>query len=231
MINKKFSIIIPTLNEQRGIENCLQALQPLRQHAELIIADGGSNDNTLVIATTLVDKIIHLGKGRAKQMNMGAKSATGEILLFLHADTFLPNHALVLIEQGLVENKQWGRFNIHLEGSSYMLAIISQMMNWRSRLTGIATGDQVIFIHKSLFEKIGGYADIALMEDIALCSVLKTESSPLCLKAKVRSSGRRWLQFGVIKTIVLMWSLRLRYWLGQSPNDLAELYRKGNFIR
>ncbi len=230
MIQKKFSIIIPTLNEQQGIETCLQALQELRLQAEIIIADGGSQDDTVTIATTWVDQVIHTKKGRAKQMNAAAKFATGEILIFLHADTFLPNDALILIEQALSTDKQWGRFNIRLIGASWALKVIAQMMNWRSCLTGIATGDQTIFVCKRLFEKIGGYAEIALMEDIALSRTLKTQSTPLCLKARVQSSGRRWLQFGVFKTILLMWNLRIRYWLGQSPDKLAELYHKGQYF-
>ncbi len=225
MIQKKFSIIIPTLNEQQGIEACLQALQKLRLQAEIIIADGGSQDDTVTIATAWVDQVIQTKKGRAKQMNAAAKFATGEILIFLHADTFLPNNALILIEQALSNHHQWGRFNIHLIGSSLMLKVIAQMMNWRSCLTGIATGDQTIFVCSALFEKIGGYAEIALMEDIALSRTLKTQGSPVCLKATVKSSGRRWQQFGVFKTILLMWNLRIRYWLGQSPDKLATLYR------
>jgi rSAM/selenodomain-associated transferase 2 len=225
MIQKKFSIIIPTLNEQQGIEACLQTLQKLRSQAEIIIADGGSQDDTVFIVKTWVDQVIHTKKGRAKQMNAAAKCATGEILIFLHADTFLPDDALILIEQALSSDKQWGRFNISLIGASLMLKVIAQMMNWRSYLTGIATGDQAIFVCRALFEKIGGYAEIALMEDIALSRTLKTQGSPVCLKAKVKSSGRRWQQFGFFKTILLMWNLRIRYWLGQSPDKLAALYR------
>jgi len=230
MIQKKFSIIIPTLNEQQSIEVCLQALQKLRLQAEIIIVDGGSQDDTITIATAWVDQVIQTKKGRAKQMNTAAKLATGEILIFLHADTFLPDNALRLIEQALSTDKQWGRFNIHLIGASFMLKVIAQMMNWRSWLTGIATGDQTIFVRRRLFEKIGGYAEIALMEDIALSRTLKTQGSPACLKATVKSSGRRWLQFGVFKTILLMWNLRIRYWLGQSPNKLAMLYHQGRYF-
>ncbi|MDQ7089299.1 MAG: TIGR04283 family arsenosugar biosynthesis glycosyltransferase [Methylococcales bacterium] len=220
---KKFSIIIPTFNEEPIIKKCLLALQPLRQQATLIIADGGSQDKTLSMATPLVDKIVHADKGRAKQMNAAAKLAQSEVLIFLHADTFLPDNALTLIEQGLHSNKHWGRFNINLTGPS-VLKIISQMMNWRSSLTGIATGDQVIFVRQTLFEYVKGYPEIALMEDIALSKKLKSESTPFCLKDKVQSSGRRWQQFGLFQTILLMWNLRLRYWLGQSPDKLAKLY-------
>lgn len=225
MIQKKFSIIIPTLNEQQDIKTCLRALQKLRLQAEIIIADGGSQDDTVTIAAEWVDQVIQTKKGRGKQMNTAAKCATGEILIFLHADTFLPNHALILIEQALSNDKQWGYFNISLIGTSLILKIIAQMMNWRSCLTGIATGDQTIFVRRALFEKIGGYAEIALMEDIALSRTLKTQGIPVCLKAMVKSSGRRWQQFGVFKTIWLMWNLRIRYWLGESPDKLAVRYR------
>ena len=225
MIQKKFSIIIPTLNEQQDIKTCLRALQKLRLQAEIIIADGGSQDDTVIIAAEWVDQVIQTKKGRGKQMNAAAKCATGEILIFLHADTFLPNNALILIEQALSHDKQWGRFNISLIGSSLMLKVIAQMMNWRSCLTGIATGDQTIFVRRALFEKIGGYAEIALMEDIALSRTLKTQGISVCLKAMVKSSGRRWQQFGMFKTIWLMWNLRIRYWLGESPDKLAVRYR------
>lgn len=226
----KFSIIIPTLNEQAGIEACLQALQPLRTVAEIVIVDGGSKDDTLILARPWADKVIHAKKGRAVQMNAGAREAVGSVLVFLHADTLLPDSALHSIAKGFKTGRQWGRFDITLEGGPFMLKIIAFMMNWRSRLTDIATGDQAIFVSRAVFEKAGGYPEIALMEDIALCKILKTIGPPLCLTAKVQSSGRRWEQFGTFKTILLMWSLRLRYRLGHSPDRLAELYRQGRFF-
>jgi rSAM/selenodomain-associated transferase 2 len=223
----KFSIIIPTFNESATIQSCLLALQSLRDHAEIIVVDGDSNDNTIEIATAYADKILSSERGRAKQMNHGAAQATGDILLFLHADTELPEHALSLIAQQLTTQQPWGRFDIELCGESIMFKVIAFMMNWRSRLTGIATGDQVLFISKTVFNAVGGYPDIALMEDIALSGALKKISPPVCLTAKVKSSARRWQHDGIYKTILLMWSLRLRYWLGQDPQYLAELYRTG----
>lgn len=225
----RFSIIIPTLNEQEDIEKCLMALQPLRQKSELILADGGSTDKTITLASPLVDHIISCPQGRAIQMNRAANHARGDILIFIHADTFLPENALSLIESSLKRNKLWGRFNIELEGSSPLLKIIALLMNYRSKWTGIATGDQVIFVTKDLFNTVGHYPNIALMEDIALSSMLKQYSPPACLEAKVRSSARRWEQFGLIRTILLMWSLRLRYYFGIHPDKLAQLYHRGQF--
>ncbi|MDD1607880.1 MAG: glycosyltransferase family 2 protein [Methylococcaceae bacterium] len=261
----KFSIIIPTLNEATNIQGCLIALQALRNRAEIIVVDGGSRDNTVALATPYTDKILLSVQGRATQMNHGAKVASGDILIFLHADTKLPEHALLLIEQGISAKQPWGRFAIQLRGSlvptrcvgmqfqratlrsrpqcglyelprsawelglgeSFMLKVIAFMMNWRSRLTGIATGDQVLFVSKAAFIAVGCYPEISLMEDIALSRALKKISPPVCLTAKVISSARRWQQYGICKTILLMWSLRLRYWLGADPTLLTELYRTG----
>jgi rSAM/selenodomain-associated transferase 2 len=159
-------------------------------------------------------------------MNSGARQATGDVLIFLHADTCLPENALPLIQQKISSARLWGRFDIQLSGKHVMLKVIARMMNWRSRLTGIATGDQVIFVTRLAFEKAGQYPEINLMEDIALCTTLKKISPPICLKAKVISSGRRWELNGIYKTILLMWSLRLRYFFGADPQTLAFLYKR-----
>ena len=225
----KFSIIIPTLNEAQTIKNCLTPLQTLRHNCELIVVDGGSDDNTIALAKPLADKLIPSATGRALQMNNGAAHANGKVLIFLHADTSLPYAAAELISQAITDKRQWGRFDIRLKGSHPMLSVVAWFMNWRSRLTGVATGDQAIFITKSLFESVGRYPAIALMEDVALCKILRKISPPLCLKAKVTSSGRRWEKFGVFKTILLMWSLRLRYYFGADPQTLTSLYNKGQF--
>jgi rSAM/selenodomain-associated transferase 2 len=228
-LTMRFSIIIPTLNEADTIKTCLNRLQTLRTNTEIILVDGGSHDLTTTLAQSLVDKIIISSPGRSVQMNGGAGQATGEILIFLHADTVLPDQALQPITASITPSRQWGRFDIELTGRHALLPVIAFFMNLRSRLTGIATGDQVIFISKALFDSIGQFPPIALMEDIALCKTLKKISPPLCLKAKVISSGRRWEQFGVIKTILLMWSLRLRYFFRADPNTLASLYYRGKF--
>lgn len=226
----RFSIIIPTLNEARFIHACLLDLQTLKNKSEIIIVDGGSTDNTLEIAKPLADKIIISSQGRAKQMNAGAKLAKGETLVFIHADTFLPENALDLITQALSKtNPGWGRFNVQLKGNHILLKVIAALMNIRSCLTNIATGDQVLFVSKQLFDKVGGYPDIALMEDIELCTNLKRLSPSICLKAKVTSSGRRWEKNGVFKTILLMWRLRLGHFFGENPDILSTLYSRGLF--
>lgn len=222
----KFSIIIPTLNEDQILASCLRPLQPLRGNCEIIIVDAASEQPC--VPTDLADQIICSGKGRALQMNIGASHASGDILIFLHADTCLPEHALQLIEQHL-GGKQWGRFDIQLIGNHALLKVIAWLMNRRSRLTGIATGDQVIFVTRAAFAAVGHYPEIALMEDIALSKMLKKISPPLCLKAKVKSSGRRWENKGLYRTILLMWSLRLRYFFGADPQLLAALYSRGQF--
>ena len=228
---KKYSLIIPTLNEAETLEDFLLPLQKLRGQCEIIISDAGSEDNIQEIAAPFVDLFITTAQGRAKQMNAGVNYATTERLIFLHADTYLPESALVMIQQGLEQGELWGRFDIQLIGSHYLLKIIAQMMNWRSRLTGIATGDQVIFMTNPVFQQVGGFPDIALMEDIAMSKQLKKLAAPYCIKARVKSSARRWESFGVWKTVLLMWSLRLRYFFGESPDILLSLYRRGVFLK
>ncbi len=226
---KHYSIIVPTLNEAEGIYDFLMALQSLRGRCEIIIADAGSTDDTQLIALPLVDQFITVAKGRAKQMNAGADIVSTDILIFLHADTYLPEQALLLIQNAIDSSAQWGRFDLQLVGQHPMLKVVAQIMNWRSRISGIATGDQVIFIMRQTFLAIGGFPEIPLMEDIEISKRLKSFTRPYCIKAKVKSSARRWESFGVWKTIALMWSIRLRYFLGQSPQYLAELYRQGIF--
>lgn len=224
------AIIIPTLNEADGIEQCLTALQPLRrQQCQIIVADGGSSDATQRLAEPLADRVIDAPKGRARQMNAGAEIATCDRLLFLHADTYLPTTALAEIDAGFASEKPWGRFDIKLSGQSLLLSIIAWMISQRSRLSGVATGDQAIFVDRRVFEQVGQYPDIALMEDIALCQRLKKLSRPYCSKAKVTSSSRRWQENGIIKTIVLMWWLRAGYYFGIAPDTLAQLYYRGTF--
>jgi rSAM/selenodomain-associated transferase 2 len=223
----KYSIIIPTLNEAPIITSTLTRLQTLRPVVEIIIADGGSTDNTVDLAAAYADQVISSAPGRALQMNAGASQANGDVLIFLHADTLLPEKALDLIKQSISSTSPWGRFDIRLSGRQFMFRVIAQMMNWRSRLTGIATGDQVIFVSKEAFYAAGQYPEINLMEDIALCKALNTISTPVCLNAKVTSSSRRWEQNGIFQTIVLMWVIRLLCFLGADPNVLAQLYAKG----
>ncbi|WP_231898106.1 TIGR04283 family arsenosugar biosynthesis glycosyltransferase [Halomonas sp. hl-4] len=223
------SIIIPMLNEAAGIQASLAPLQPLRAHGgdgrvEVIVVDGGSVDQSVALATPLVDAVIISQPGRARQLNLGVQHACGAVLLFLHADTRLPKFALEAINQAL-DTHVWGRFDIQLAGRSRWLPIVSMMMNVRSRLTGLATGDQAIFVRTATFQQAGGFPDQPLMEDIELCKRLKKQAPPACLDAKVVSSGRRWDQHGAWTTIRLMWRLRYRYWRGVSATQLAKEYR------
>ena len=223
------SIIIPTFNEEVGITPFLTKLQALRPQCELIVVDGGSDDQTASLAEAYVDDVIKADKGRSIQMNVGTAMASGSIVLFLHSDTYLPDDAIEQIQYAISKGYRWGRFDITLSGKAKMLGMVAWLMNKRSRWTSIATGDQAIFVEKSLFEQVGGYADIALMEDIELSGKLKHVSKPYCSYKKVTSSGRRWLSFGIFRTICLMWWLRLRYYFGADPSALAQLYRKGLF--
>ena len=220
------SIIIPVLNEAVSIVSSLAALSALRQAgAEVIVADGGSADDTVALAGPLADQVIAAPRGRGAQMNVGAAVAKGETLLFLHSDTRLPVAAAGLIADGLAASaRAWGRFDIAITGTHPFLPVIAATINWRSRLTGIATGDQAMFVTRKAFNRAGGFPDIPLMEDIALSRALKTLSPPLCLSQRTTTSGRRWEKNGVIRTILLMWRLRLSYWLGADPEKLARRY-------
>jgi len=220
----ELSIIIPTLNEQAAIVATLQKLQPLRQTGhEVIIVDGGSTDQTCRLADPLVDRVLRSECGRARQMNLGAQMAQHDILLFLHADTYLPAQADTLIINGL-EKRRWGRFDVRLSGQAWLLRVVERLINWRSRLTGIATGDQALFIQRQLYTQVQGFPDIPLMEDITLSHRLKRLSRPYCITTPVITSSRRWEQQGIMRTILLMWSLRLAYAFGVSPHTLKKYY-------
>lgn len=220
------SIIIPCLDEAESIAETLQALQPLRKRAtEVIVVDGGSGDDTVARAQPWADRVLAAPRGRAMQMNAGAACARGEILLFLHADCILPDAADGLIINGLMRSRRnWGRFGVRIASRHPLLRAVETLMNARSRFTGIATGDQGIFITRSLFEAAGRFPEIALMEDVALSRRLKRFGAPLCLPHRITASGRRWERHGVLRTIMLMWGLRLAYWLGADPDKLALRY-------
>ena len=222
----RISIILPVLNEGPIIVAALNRLQPMRARGhEVILVDGGSTDSTVDLSRSLADQILLAPRGRAAQMNAGAKAAKGDAFLFLHADTRLPESADFVVADAL-GRVSWGRFDVSIESAHPLLAVVAFMMNLRSRLTGIATGDQAMFVTRAAFEKAGGFPPIGLMEDVALSSVLKRSGDPACLKAKAVTSGRRWEQRGVIKTIVLMWRLRLLYFLGTDPARLAQIYAR-----
>jgi rSAM/selenodomain-associated transferase 2 len=223
----QLSIIIPVVNEARHLATTLQALQTLRNRSQLLVVDGGSDDGSAKIAEPLVDQVLLSPRGRARQMNCGAAGAEAELLLFLHADTHLPYNAVNLIVQAVSEGYHWGRFDVSFDSSQPIFKLIAFMMNWRSRLTGIATGDQALFMTRHAFYAVGGFPEIALMEDIALSASLKKIGKPCCLTDQIITSARRWKQHGIIKTILLMWRLRLRYFFGADPADLvARYYRR-----
>ncbi len=221
----KLSFIIPVLNESKNIETILKQLQPYQENRhEVIVVDGGSRDNTIDSVSSLPVKLLISKPGRAMQMNIGAEQADGEVLVFLHADTQLPSNAPDLIVKTISQGCRWGRFNVRLSGRHVLFRIIETMMNLRSCVTSIATGDQVIFVQRSVFEKVGGYSEIKLMEDIDLSKRLKYFGRAACVKARVTTSSRKWEQNGILKTVWLMWRLRLFYYFGVSPDKLFSKY-------
>jgi rSAM/selenodomain-associated transferase 2 len=219
------SIIMPVLDEAAEIEAALRALAQFRARgADVIVVDGGSSDNTAALARPFATQILTAPRGRAEQMNAGAAAAKGDVLLFLHADTRLPPDADRLILDGLARARRaWGRFDIRFDHGG-LLWLIALTMNWRSRLTGICTGDQTLFVTRAAFSSVAGFPAIALMEDVALTARLKRVSRPLCLHARVTTSSRRWRRHGILHTILLMWRLRLAYFFGTDPARLARQY-------
>jgi rSAM/selenodomain-associated transferase 2 len=215
--------VVPVLDEAAGIVAALEVLAPLRRAGhEVIVADGGSEDGSAELARPLCDRVVTAPRGRASQMNAGAREARGEVLLFLHADTRCPPEAAPAIEHAM-KNHLWGRFDVEIEGTHPLLKVVAWSMNLRSRLTGIATGDQAIFVRRDGF---AGFPEIPLMEDVAFSRAMKRRgAAPACLRSRVRTSGRRWESRGVLRTVLLMWRLRLAYALGADPARLAEKYR------
>jgi rSAM/selenodomain-associated transferase 2 len=226
IVMSKLSIIMPVLNEGEGIAAALDALAVLRAlGTEVMVVDGGSRDATIQRARLRADHVIAAPRGRGLQMNAGAHKASGDVLLFLHADTRLPADADHVVLNSLERSgRVWGHFDAEIEGQSPLLVVIAWLMNLRSRLTGIATGDQAMFVRRDAFQAAGGFAAIPLMEDIELCRRLRRVSRPLCLRERVITSGRRWEKDGILNTVVLMWRLRLAYFLGADPKALARRY-------
>lgn len=221
------SLVIPVLNEAARLPALLAALQPLRARGvELVVADGGSGDCSRELAAPYADRVLDAPRGRARQMNAGAAQARGEVLLFLHADTTLPPEADALVLGAVAAGAAWGRFDVRIAGRSRWLPIVAFGMNHRSRWTGIATGDQAMFVRRAAFDQLGGFPDQPLMEDIELCKRLLARGlRPTCLRERVTTSGRRWDERGPLRTIVLMWQLRWRYWRGASAQSIWEAYR------
>jgi len=222
----KLSIIIPALNEADTIVETLERLQPLRQGGhEVILVDGGSSDGTLAHSELLVDQALSTKSGRAHQMNRGAAAATNEVLLFLHADTRLPSDAAQRINESMDRiMRVWGRFDVKLSGKHFMFRLIERMINLRSCVTGVATGDQAIFVRRGIFELFGGYSEIPIMEDVELTKSLRTISRPCCIDSPVVTSSRRWEENGIMRTVVLMWRLRFLYFIGADLSKLASSY-------
>lgn len=220
------SVIVPVLNEAASLPELLPELQKLRtQGAQVLLVDGGSQDGTVALAEQAGFRVILASRGRAMQMNEGAAQAKGDVLLFLHADTRLPEGALKLVQARLSRQQVWGRFDVCIEGRPRMLRVVAVLMNLRSRLTGLATGDQALFMTRQAFDRAGGFPALPLMEDIEMSRRLKRLSPPVCLLAKVTTSGRRWETRGVWRTIFLMWRLRWAYWRGVPASELARAYR------
>ena len=227
----RLSVVVPVLNEIEALPELLRHLSRLDQSNvikhDIVLVDGGSNDGTVQATTQAGFRVVSSPKGRARQMNAGASATSSDILLFLHADTRLPEGALeqVYSALGQADQPSWGRFDVRITGDAFMLKIVARMMNLRSRITGIATGDQAMFIHRSLFDQVGGFPDQPLMEDVELSQRLCRIKRPVCLRSRVVTSGRRWIDNGVWKTIVLMWQLRWAYWRGVPAEQLAERYK------
>lgn len=222
----RLSIVVPVLNEGAALAATLDQLQPLRNAGhEVIVVDGGSQDASVDVARPRADHTLVSARGRAVQMNAGAAAATGDVIVFLHADSVLPADAATAIAAARAEGAQWGRFDITITGRPAILPLVAWMMNARSRLTGIATGDQAIFVDRATFAAAGGFPPIALMEDIALSTTLRKRTGPpACLRQRVITSGRRWEQHGPWRTIITMWRLRLAYAMGADPERLARIY-------
>ena len=223
---QQLSVIIPALNEAGCIRELCTDLQPLRSRGhELILVDGGSDDQTLALGKSLVDIMLSSARGRALQMRAGAAAASGTILWFLHADTGVPDNPDQLILEALEYGcKDWGRFDVSLSDRHIVLRSVAYLMNLRSCISAIATGDQGIFVRRSLYEQVGGIPPLPLMEDIALSRALKQHGRPACIRQRLVTSARRWQQHGITRTILTMWGLRLAYFIGISPRHLAKYY-------
>ena len=219
------AIVVPMLDEAATLPALLVHLAGWRARGcEVVLVDGGSRDDSVEMARAAGFRVLIAERGRARQMNAGAQACGRALMLFLHADTRLPEAADAMVRAALAV-QAWGRFDVRIDGRPLMLRVVAALMNLRSRLSGIATGDQAIFVRREVFEALGGFPDQPLMEDIELSCRLLRVSRPACLRARVRTSGRRWEQRGVWRTIALMWRLRWAYWRGVPAERLAEAYR------
>jgi rSAM/selenodomain-associated transferase 2 len=223
----KLSIVVPMLNEAPALPDLLEHLLPLRRGGvEVVLVDGGSEDGSVAIATDAGFEVARAERGRARQMNAGAAATSGDVLLFLHADTRLPDGAVQLIDTALADGRRvWGRFDVGFDHRSWAMDATAFLMNLRSRISGIATGDQALFMTRTAFDAVGGFPDQPLMEDVEITSRLRRRSRPACIHRPVLTAARRWQSRGPWRTILLMWRLRLAYWFGASPADLEKQYR------
>ena len=226
----KLAVVVPVIDEATAIESTLHRLAALRARgARVIVVDGGSTDTTVALANPLADRVLQAPRGRASQMNAGAKAALddgADVLLFMHADSHLPDAADRLIETELkTSQRSWGRFDVRIAGDASILKLVAALMNWRSRLTGICTGDQALFVTRSVFERLDGFTPIPLMEDVEFSKRARSISWPAAISARVTTSGRRWERVGIWRTILQMWRFRLAYFFGADPRELARRYR------
>jgi len=218
------SVIVPTLDEERTLDATVAAARQAGL-TEIIVVDGGSRDRTVDVARACADRVLRGDRGRAAQMNAGAAAARGDVLLFLHADTRLPPGCRRAIAHALVDERVvGGRFDLRLDAPGIPYRVVERMISLRSRLTRVATGDQAIFVRRSVFERLGGFPPLPLMEDIAFCRALKRAGRIACLHERVVTSARRWQRRGVVRTVLLMWMLRVAYYAGVSPARLARAY-------
>lgn len=231
----KVAVILPVLNEAASLERALTALTREQHFDEIIVVDGGSSDASVEIVCKFmsaaapdrhaVPALIECARGRAMQMHAGAQAAQSDVLLFLHADCVLPPGAADDVREAIGSGRLWGRFDVRLAGRNILFRIIERLMNWRSRLSGIATGDHAVFVRSDVYRMLGGYAPLPLMEDVEISARLKWVGHPACLPGPVLASSRRWERHGILRTILLMWLLRLLYWFGVSPARLARWYK------
>ena len=231
MHNTDISIIIPVRNESPQV---LRNLESLAQHTdirEIIVADASTRSDSLYALERLENacpeiRVVHSEQsGRAVQMNLGQRHATGSILWFVHADTQIPENAVQIIRDSVSSQRPWGRFDVQFSSSFPIMSMVAWMMNIRSALTAVCTGDQAIFVERETFRRLGGYPNVTLMEDVAFTKLLRGTARPVRVRTPVITSSRRWETNGYIRTILLMWLLRFLYWLGVSPSALARIYR------
>lgn len=228
-VETSIAVVIPVLNEAEAIESTLRCLLDMRRRGcEVLVVDGGSTDSSAQLAEPLCDRVLTLARpGRARQMNAGAASTTSDVLWFLHADTRVPADADMTIREALGRGSRWGRFDVRLSGRQPLLRVVETMMNWRSRWTGIATGDQGLFVDRASWVTVGGFSEIPIMEDIEISRRLRRLGPPVCLRARLTTSSRRWERRGILSTILLMWRLRLYHRMGVSTEKLARIYHDG----